>query len=108
MLAGLVRANKMNAVLISAGYMKQLLDFMHKLQFGELADVVGRYYAMDRDKRWERIQVAYEMLVAGRGEECPADRVVPLIIRRYESEPAETDEFLKPIVISKEGRVKGE
>lgn len=41
---------------------------MESIQYGELADVTGRYYAMDRDKRWERIKVAYDGLISGTGE----------------------------------------
>jgi 2,3-bisphosphoglycerate-independent phosphoglycerate mutase len=41
---------------------------MKSIQYGELATITGRYYAMDRDKRWERIKVAYDGLVSGVGE----------------------------------------
>lgn len=41
---------------------------MAKENYGELATIIGRYYAMDRDKRWERIQCAYEALVGDRGD----------------------------------------
>ena len=51
-----------------AKYLRQLLDFMKSISYGEVATVVGRYYAMDRDKRWERIKVAYDGLVAATGE----------------------------------------
>jgi 2,3-bisphosphoglycerate-independent phosphoglycerate mutase len=60
---------------------------------GKLATVVGRYYAMDRDKRWERVKIAYEMLVDGVGE--VSSDVLQTIRKRYDQ--GETDEFLKPI-----------
>jgi 2,3-bisphosphoglycerate-independent phosphoglycerate mutase len=49
-------------------FVAQLIDHLEASQYGVLATIVGRYYAMDRDKRWERIQVAYEALVSGQGE----------------------------------------
>lgn len=69
--------------------------------------MIGRYYAMDRDKRWERIKIAVDGLVQGVGEETEGgeDAAVNKIKERYEKK--ETDEFLKPIILSKEGRIKG-
>lgn len=49
-------------------YLATLLEFIQHCKYGELASFTGRYYAMDRDKRWERIKVAYEGLVQGIGE----------------------------------------
>lgn len=60
---------------------------------GKLASIVGRYYAMDRDKRWERVKIAYDMLVNGLGEQ--SSDALQTIRTRYEL--GETDEFLKPI-----------
>ncbi|KAL3092835.1 hypothetical protein niasHT_030024 [Heterodera trifolii] len=51
-----------------AGFLQQLLDFLIAENYGELATIVGRYYAMDRDNRWDRIKVAYEALIGGVGE----------------------------------------
>ena len=53
-----------------AGYMQQLLDQLKEIGIGQIATIVGRYYAMDRDKRWERIKQAYDALVNGEGEEA--------------------------------------
>jgi len=87
----------------SAMYCEQLLDFMKKVEYGELATVVGRYYAMDRDKRWERIKIAVDALVKGDGEE--GKDAVAAIKAKYEKK--ETDEFLKPIIVNgDEGRIK--
>ena len=62
----------------------------------QLASVVGRYYAMDRDKRWERIKLAYDLMVHGKG--MPTSDVQAAIRERYAQ--GETDEFLKPIVLT--------
>ena len=86
----------------SLGYMKTLLDYMTDINYGKLATVVGRYYAMDRDKRWERIKVAYEAIVQGLGEE--STNVLNTIESRYDKD--ETDEFLKPIIVDKDGCIK--
>lgn len=78
---------------------KSGLGFLEELQQHianttvQLASVVGRYYAMDRDKRWERVKIAYDLLVNGEGEKT--DDVLSLIKTRYEQ--GETDEFLAPI-----------
>lgn len=57
-------------------YVEQVLKKLKDINYGSLATVVGRYYAMDRDKRWERIQIAYEALVQGKGEETTPDKVI--------------------------------
>lgn len=60
----------------------------------QIASVVGRYYAMDRDKRWERIKLAYDLLTIGEG--FPTQNITDTIQRSYDQ--GITDEFLKPIV----------
>jgi 2,3-bisphosphoglycerate-independent phosphoglycerate mutase len=74
------------------GYLQQLIDTLGTTG-GKLASVVGRYYAMDRDKRWERVKLAYDLLVNGMGE--VSHNCIETIGKRYVSN--ETDEFLKPI-----------
>jgi 2,3-bisphosphoglycerate-independent phosphoglycerate mutase len=64
---------------------------------GEIATVVGRYYAMDRDKRWERIEPAYRLLVHGEGERATD----PLAAIRRSYERNVTDEFVEPIVMTR-------
>lgn len=83
-------------------YLEQLLAQLKTLKYGELADVVGRYYAMDRDKRWERVKLAYDMLVNGVGE--ISTDPLQTINDRYAAN--ETDEFLKPIIVSKAGQIQ--
>lgn len=75
-------------------YLKQLTSHLGKTT-GKLATIVGRYYAMDRDKRWERIKLAYDVMVNGAGEKTtnPLDAVQ----KSYDNNV--TDEFIKPIVV---------
>lgn len=79
------------------GFLEQLLN--HCNGNVKLASVVGRYYAMDRDNRWERVKEAYDLLVYGKGEETTD--VLQTIQARYDRD--ETDEFLKPIVCVENG-----
>ena len=84
--------------------MQGLLDKIKEIGIGEIATVVGRYYAMDRDKRWERVQVGLNAICVGDGEE--SSDPVKTIKERYEK--GENDEFLKPIIVGgKESRIKG-
>ena len=88
----------------SAKYMEQLLEKTKEIGIGEVATVVGRYYAMDRDKRWDRLQIALKGLVSGEGEDSTDP--VKTIKERYEK--GETDEFLKPIIVGGEKtRIQG-
>ncbi|XP_022643450.1 2,3-bisphosphoglycerate-independent phosphoglycerate mutase-like isoform X2 [Varroa destructor] len=90
-------------------YMQQLIDYLAKTGYGSLSTIMGRYYAMDRDKRWERIQIAFEGLVQGKGEETTLDKVISVVEGRYnaaEETERQTDEFLKPIIIDKEGLIR--
>ena len=61
---------------------------------GKVASIIGRYYAMDRDKRWERVKEAYDLLVSGKG--TPATDMVAAMQASYDE--GVTDEFVKPIV----------
>ena len=68
---------------------------------GKIASIIGRYYAMDRDKRWERVKIAYDLLVNGVGE--ATTDTVDAVQKSYDNEV--TDEFIKPIVhVDGEGR----
>ena len=68
---------------------------------GKIASIIGRYYAMDRDKRWERVKIAYDLLVNGVGE--TTTDTVDAVQKSYDNEV--TDEFIKPIVhVDGEGR----
>lgn len=69
---------------------------------GKLASIIGRYYAMDRDKRWERVKLAYDLMVHGIGTE--SENPVQTIEESYRE--GVTDEFLKPIIVDKNGRIE--
>jgi 2,3-bisphosphoglycerate-independent phosphoglycerate mutase len=77
------------------GYMRDLENSMAQLGVGRVATVIGRYYAMDRDKRWERTQQAYDAMVSGEGQ--PAESAQAAILRSYDE--GVTDEFIKPAVV---------
>ena len=81
-------------------YIEQLLDKMKEIGVGEVASVMGRYYVMDRDNRWDRVEKAYRALTAGEGETaaCP----LCAVSASYDKEV--TDEFVVPTVIVKDGR----
>lgn len=76
------------------GFIEQLQAHM-ALSTGKIASVIGRFYAMDRDKRWDRVKVAYELLVNGEGEKT-ADPAAA-VAASYEA--GVTDEFIKPIKV---------
>lgn len=70
---------------------------------GKIASIIGRYYAMDRDKRWERVKEAYDLLVNGIGRK--SDNMVQAMQESYDADV--TDEFIKPIVNTTcDGRIK--
>jgi 2,3-bisphosphoglycerate-independent phosphoglycerate mutase len=78
-----------------AGYLAQLEAKMAELDSGRIATVIGRYYAMDRDNRWERVERAYAAIVHGEGAEFPA--AAQAIEESYQA--GVTDEFVVPSVI---------
>ncbi|HLG16653.1 MAG TPA: 2,3-bisphosphoglycerate-independent phosphoglycerate mutase [Blastocatellia bacterium] len=79
-----------------AEYVEELIGKTREYGIGQLASVIGRYYAMDRDRRWERTEKAYRLLVSGEGRRR---RDPVAAIREYYAEGI-TDEFMKPIVIA--------
>ena len=77
-------------------YVKQLEEKMKELGIGKIATLSGRYYAMDRDNRWERVKMAYDAMAFGKGQEF---RIAQKAIETsYEAQ--EFDEFVKPVVIT--------
>ncbi|KAK5108649.1 hypothetical protein LTR62_008140 [Meristemomyces frigidus] len=85
------------------GHMKDLLAFCKEEKIGKIATVVGRYYIMDRDKRWERVEIGMAGVISGKGEE--SSDPVATMEERYKKD--ESDEFLKPIIVNgAEARVK--
>ena len=75
------------------GFLKDLQQHLNRTT-GKIASVVGRYYAMDRDKRWERVQLAYDAMVKGEGRKTTD--ILKSVRESYENNV--TDEFIKPIV----------
>lgn len=81
-------------------YIRELTEETRSIGVGQIASICGRYYAMDRDNRWDRVEKAYRSLVYGEGifEEDP----VAAMQHSYDKEI--TDEFIEPVVIVKEGK----
>ena len=82
-------------------FVAQCVEKCAEIGVGKIATVMGRYYAMDRDKRWERLQMAYDAMVYGEGVQNsdPVDAVV----RSYEN--GVTDEFVEPVVCDSQGTI---
>jgi len=76
------------------GYIERLENYLQNTT-AKIATVIGRYYAMDRDKRWERVKLAYDLVVNGAG--TPTTNVVQSIANSYANEV--TDEFIQPLVV---------
>lgn len=81
------------------GYIKRLEDYMKKTGIGKIATICGRYYGMDRDKRWERTELAYNAIVNGEGEK--AISAAEAVKNSYNEN--RTDEFVLPTVIVRDG-----
>lgn len=90
------------------GFITDLQQHIDKAGVGTIASVIGRYYAMDRDNRWERIKLAYDLLVSGKGREV--DDMVAGVQSCYDTHTEEhknTDEFMEPLVNSHvDGRIQ--
>ena len=83
-------------------YVEQLQAKLQQLGLGQIATVMGRYYAMDRDKRWERVQRAYDAMVMG---EAPfAEDAAQAVQASYDA--GVTDEFMEPVVCAKNARIQ--
>ncbi len=82
------------------GYMEELEKKMAEIGVGQIASVSGRYYAMDRDNRWDRVERAYHALVKGEGNCVP--NAVEAVAASYQEDV--TDEFVVPTVVVKDGK----
>ena len=86
-----------------AGYLETVQGWMSDAGVGRIGSVVGRYYAMDRDRRWDRVQLAYDLLVHGRAEHS-ARSGAAAAGEAYERE--ETDEFIHPVLVGEEACIR--
>lgn len=86
------------------GFVEDCLAKMQEIGVGEIATVAGRYYAMDRDNRWERVSKAYNAMVLGEGVQNPDP--VAAVAKSYED--GVTDEFVVPVVCGPEGRISAD
>jgi 2,3-bisphosphoglycerate-independent phosphoglycerate mutase len=83
------------------GYIQQLLEYIRKIESpAKIASISGRYYAMDRDRRWDRTELAYRAIVLGEG--TPVTDPLDAIRKAYES--GKTDEFMLPVVVTENGK----
>jgi 2,3-bisphosphoglycerate-independent phosphoglycerate mutase len=86
-----------------AGYLETVEGWIRDAGAGRIGTVIGRYWAMDRDRRWERVQRAYDLLIHARAEHRADDG--PAAVRgAYER--GETDEFIEPTLIGDDGRIR--
>jgi len=85
------------------GYVTELEEKLKETGVGKIASMMGRYYAMDRDNRWDRVKLAYDAMVLGEG--LKADSAVKGVEESYAKE--ELDEFVKPTVIVENGQPVG-
>lgn len=77
------------------GFLKQLDEKIQEIGTGKVATMTGRFWAMDRDTRWERVQKAYELYTQGKGVDASDQSPIQAIQAAYDRE--ETDEFIKPV-----------
>ncbi len=84
-------------------HLENLLEKMREIGSGEVVTVGGRYYAMDRDNRWERVERAYKAMVRGEGRRN--DDPAAAVAASYEA--GKTDEFVEPVVVTRDGRPAG-
>lgn len=86
-----------------ADFVESLVENIRAIGVGDIATVMGRYYAMDRDNRWERVEKAYNAMVLGEGETC--ESAVTAVKESYNN--GVTDEFVVPTVVVKDGTPVG-
>ena len=82
-------------------FVAELVEKCREIGVGTIATVMGRYYAMDRDKRWDRVQKAYDAIACGEGVKC--DDPVAAVQKSYDAEV--TDEFVVPVVCERNAKV---
>lgn len=85
-------------------YVEELLNYMEEISYGVISTLSGRYYSMDRDKRWERVEKAYNAIVRGEGENGIDSCPIEYIKNSYEN--GITDEFVIPTLFKSNGNLK--
>ena len=90
-----------------AGYVGALEAKLAEMGYGEISTLAGRYYAMDRDKRWERVQLAYDVMCRADGacETLPAGGAKAFVEGLYAGEEGNKDEFVKPVGVLADGGI---
>jgi 2,3-bisphosphoglycerate-independent phosphoglycerate mutase len=88
-----------------AGFLAEVQRWMEAAGTGRIGSVVGRYFAMDRDRRWERLQRAYDLLVHGRAEHRATSAEAAA---REAYDRGETDEFIEPVLVGEEARIRAD
>ena len=83
-------------------YIAEIENYMNEVGVGKIATLSGRYYAMDRDNRWERVELAYNAMVLGEGEK--ASSAVEAMENSYHDN--KSDEFVLPVVVNENGKIK--
>ena len=83
-------------------FVVEIERYMNEIGVGKIATLSGRYYAMDRDNRWERVELAYNAMVLGKGE--TASSAVEAVEKSYHDN--KTDEFVLPVVVDENGMIK--
>ena len=86
----------------SISYINDLNNEINELGIGKICTISGRYYAMDRDKRWDRLKKCYDVIVNNTGNKC--DNYKKYITDSYEK--GITDEFIEPVIIDESGKVE--
>lgn len=85
-----------------AGFVEKTLEQCRSIGVGKIATLMGRYYAMDRDKRWDRVEQAYDAMVYGEGA---AQNTDPVAAVKASYDKGVTDEFVEPVVCDSEGTI---
>lgn len=85
-------------------YIEDLLEYMESISYGVISTLSGRYYAMDRDKRWDRVEKAYNAIVRGKGDKFLNCNPIEFVKNSYKN--GITDEFITPTVFINDGNLK--
>lgn len=85
-------------------FLKELMDYMDELSYGCVSTISGRYFSMDRDKRWDRVEKAYNAIVRFQGENKIGENPCDVLKDYYKN--GVTDEFIPPTIIKENGNIK--